>query len=244
MKNLRNNTSHGCLVFRSLSLQGLEDADPDDGYEAEAKLFEITMLALSSSKLPVQMLDIFADSCSHLTPSLCALVCCKIMATMNKVNLSSSFRGCKILSLRMSHCSWDIDEEFRSPLSLDQAREHTIFICDSVNMFPVLEEFYLAWEYQDLALSDALDAEEHFFDRIADSCESPFLKKCTLQNIRTSETAMLLFLHKVQLTSLSMKKVFLNNGQFGSIFCYLSTSMPNLDYLYLCQLYQEPGTVY
>ncbi|QRD87347.1 hypothetical protein F9C07_2101279 [Aspergillus flavus] len=119
MENLRNNTSHGCLVSLSLSLHGLEDTDPDDRYEAEAKLVEITMLALSSSKLPVQMLDIFTDSCSHLTSSLCALVCGEIMATMKKVNLSSSFRGCQRLSLRLSHCFWDIDEEFYSPLSFE-----------------------------------------------------------------------------------------------------------------------------
>lgn len=111
-------------------------------------------------------------------------------------------------------------------------------------MFPVLEELYLVWEYQYLAPSNALDEQEHFFDRIADSCEFPFLKKCTLQNIRTSEPALLLFLHKVQLTSLWMKKVFITNGQFESIFNYLSTSMPNLEYSHLYQLFHELGTVY
>lgn len=82
MENLRNNTSYGCLVSLSLSVRGIEDADPDDGYGAEVKLFEITMLALSSSKLPVQMLDIFANSCSHLIQSVCALVCAEIIATI------------------------------------------------------------------------------------------------------------------------------------------------------------------
>ncbi|GMF70088.1 hypothetical protein BDV35DRAFT_279475 [Aspergillus flavus] len=111
-------------------------------------------------------------------------------------------------------------------------------------MFTVLEELYLTWEYQDLAPSNALDEEEHFFDRIADSCEFAPLKKCTLQNIRTSETALLLFLHKVRLTSLWMKVVFITNGQFESVFHYLSTSMPNLEYSHLYQLFHELGTVY
>lgn len=119
MKNLRNNTSYGCLVSLSLSLHGLEDADPDDGYEAEARLFGFTRLALSRSKLPVQMLDIFTNSCSHLITSLCALVCGEIMATVKKTNMSFSVRGWIRLSLRLSHCFWDIDEEFRSPLSFE-----------------------------------------------------------------------------------------------------------------------------
>ncbi|KAB8225128.1 hypothetical protein BDV33DRAFT_164546, partial [Aspergillus novoparasiticus] len=118
MESLRNNTSHGYLVSLSLSVRGMEDTDPDDGYGAEAKLFEITMLALSSSKLPVQMLDIFANSCSHLIWSVGVLVCGEIIVTMKKANLPSLFRGWKKLSLRLSHCFWDVDEGFRSPLSV------------------------------------------------------------------------------------------------------------------------------
>ena len=92
-----------------------------------------------------------------------------------------------------------------------------------MNIFPVLEELYLTWEYQDLPPSDALDKEEHFFHRIGNSCEFPYLKKCTLHNIRTSAITLLLFLHKVQLTSLSIKGVCMTNGHFEPIFHYLST---------------------
>ncbi|KAE8330232.1 hypothetical protein BDV39DRAFT_170910 [Aspergillus sergii] len=73
----------------------------------QAKLFEITMLALSRSKLPVQMLDTFANSCSHLILSLCALVCGDIMAILKKANMSSSFRGCKNY-LCVSHTAFGI----------------------------------------------------------------------------------------------------------------------------------------
>ncbi|KAE8385672.1 hypothetical protein BDV23DRAFT_188046 [Aspergillus alliaceus] len=90
MENLRINTSHGCLVSLSLSLRGIKDSEYE-GYDAAAKLFEHSMLALSNSKLPVQMLDIFAKD----YPRGCALACGEIMAVVEKTDLSSSFRGCK-----------------------------------------------------------------------------------------------------------------------------------------------------
>ncbi|KAB8227388.1 uncharacterized protein BDW43DRAFT_294292 [Aspergillus alliaceus] len=37
-------------------------------------------------------------------------------------------------------------------------------------MFPVLEELDLAWEFQDIDYSDAIEEEEHFFNRIAYLC--------------------------------------------------------------------------
>ncbi|KAB8236591.1 uncharacterized protein BDW43DRAFT_267241, partial [Aspergillus alliaceus] len=240
MENLRNNTTHGCLVSLSLSLHGLMDSEPKEAYDAAAKLFELVMLALSSSKLPVRMLDIFAKD----FPSGCALACGEIMAIMEKTDLSFSFRECKKLSMSLSHCLHNIDEEWRSPLSFGKAREHTRFICDFVNMFPVLEELHLAWEYQDLDYSNALEEEEHFFNRIAYSCGFPSLKKCTLQNIRTSAASLLLFLRNVQLVGLSMEQVRLASGKFESIFHHLSTSKPNLEYLHLHQLVHDAGTVY
>ncbi|KNG84346.1 hypothetical protein ANOM_009492 [Aspergillus nomiae NRRL 13137] len=240
MENLRQNTSHGGLVSLSLSLHELIDSELEEAEHATAKLFDLVMLALSNSKLSVQIVDIFAKC----FPIRCALACGEIMAVMEKADLSSTFRECKELCLSLSHWLRDLDEHYESPLSFDQARDHTRFICDFVNMFPVLEELHLAWVYYDLAYTDAIQEEEHFFNRIANSCPFPLLKKCTFHNIRTTEAALLQFLKNVQLVSLSMENVYLASGRFESIFHHLSTSQPNLEYLHLHQLVHDPSTVY
>ncbi|KAE8148860.1 hypothetical protein BDV25DRAFT_168182 [Aspergillus avenaceus] len=205
MENLRQNTSHGGLVSLSLSLHEPIDSELEEAEHATAKLFDLVMLALGNSKLPVQIVDIFAKC----FPIRCALACGEIMALMEKADLSSTFRECKELCLSLSHWLRDIDEHYESPLSFDQARDHTRLICDFVNMFPVLEELHLAWVYYDLAYTDAIQEEEHFFNRIANSCPFPLLKKCTFDNIRTTEAALLQFLKNVQLASLSMERVYL-----------------------------------
>ncbi|KAE8402490.1 hypothetical protein BDV37DRAFT_284625 [Aspergillus pseudonomiae] len=209
MENLRQNTSHGGLVSLSLSLHEPIDSELEEAEHATAKLFDLVMLALSNSKLSVQIVDIFAKC----FPIRCALACGEIMAVMEKADLSSTFRECKELCLSLSHWLRDLDEHYESPLSFDQARDHTRCICDFVNMFPVLEELHLAWVYYDLAYTDAIQEEEHFFNRIANSCPFPLLKKCTFHNIRTTEAALLQFLKNVQLASLSMENVYLVSGR-------------------------------
>lgn len=244
MENMRNQAPHGCLLSLSLSLNGIEHATPEENRDAAANLFQVAMSALGSSILPVRSLDTFADFCRHGYYSRCSLACGEITAALSKADFSTSFKQCTKLCLSLSHCLRDIDqEEWRSPLSFDEARRHTRSICDFVNLFSKLEELHLVWEYEDLEETDAIVEEMHFFNRVAVSCEFPCLKKCTLQNIRTSETALLSFFQKVQLVHLSMEIIYLD-GEFDSLFHCLSTSMPDLDYLHLQQLYPDSGTLY
>jgi hypothetical protein len=135
MENMRDQAPYGCLLSLSLSFNKIEHATPEEDRDAAANLFQVAMSALGSSMLPVWPLDTFVDFCRHAYYSRRGLACGEITAAL-----------CTKSCLSLSHCLHDIDqEEWRSPLSFDEARKHTRSICDFVNLFSMLKELYLVW---------------------------------------------------------------------------------------------------
>lgn len=81
--------------------------------------------------------------------------------------------------------------------------------------------------------------EQYFFDRVVQSCRFPFLKRCTLKGIRTSEATLLSFLRQTQLNSIEMEEVHLRPGEFRLVFDYLVKHMEQLEYVHLNDLWEK-----
>ncbi|PYI07874.1 hypothetical protein BO78DRAFT_442362 [Aspergillus sclerotiicarbonarius CBS 121057] len=245
MENIRDRSPHGGQLSISLQIQ----PGGDGRREATPEVFHVVMSALGSTGLPVQSLDVFADAYYHHHGSWCSLGFSEITAAFSRGTavLSTSFRQCKKLCLSMGHClrGFDFDSETRLPLTYDKARQNTRSLCDLLNLCPTLEELHLVWEYDDVEETSGVVEESLFFNRVAESCEFPSLKKCTLKRTRVSETGLLSFFRKVPgLVHLSIDGMDLyGEGEFDGLFNLLSTAMPDLDSLHLRDLYTDVGAV-
>ncbi|KAK6823178.1 hypothetical protein RU639_006030 [Aspergillus parasiticus] len=224
LMHLRVNTGHGLLESLTLTIE--TETHPrgpwKSVWEAAAKLFRVTTVALGRSKLHVKEIDIFS-SIDH-----CSLACGEIAKVLN---LFESLKNTKAMSLSLSHQQSKIQEDVQM-LPPAIGRGNTQAITCLLNMCPKLESLHLHWYNLGIFnLTQAQKDGQHFFDRIADSCPIGRLKYCTLQGIRTSEQKLHYFLRRPRLRSLTMEQIRLDSGTFRPIFEYLSLNMRKLQYL-------------
>lgn len=150
------------------------------------------MRALSASELPIESLDVF----SGVTSRSLAI---DRLATIRELNLSASLRRLKWLSMSLSHhmvypLQRRESEESEEMQALTTGERNTRAICKFLQHCPVLEDLQPHWyRLPMISLTNAISEEELFFDRVAQSCRFPFLKRCTLKGIRTY-AAILTFL--------------------------------------------------
>ncbi|KAF8852746.1 hypothetical protein BDZ45DRAFT_729992 [Acephala macrosclerotiorum] len=233
------NSKRGCLLFITLAVEGAgtDDRNRPSIWDAAATCFEMTVLALGSSKLPIENLDVFGSV------TCCSLACDQVAAVLTKANLADSFRGLKRLSLSLSH------HEVRQPESEYMqspafGRANAEAICQFLQLCPRLTDLQLHWyrtyHRQGKTWSAALSDEMHFFDRITESCRFPCLERLTLKGIYTNGTALASFLRQVQISSLDMQEIHLgSSGAFRPVFDYLSDHMQQLEYLHLDELWES-----
>lgn len=181
MKNLRLGLVGGRLPSLSLVIENgvkykwqrlAEDSSSwKSVWEAAGECFEATMQALSSSELPIESLDVFSG-----------VTCCSLsldrLAIIRDLNLSASLRRLKRLSISLSQhvVNGDESEEMQA---LTTGERHTEAICEFLqHCSPVLEDLHLhRYKLRTINLSNAISEEKQFFDRIAQSCRFPFLKR-------------------------------------------------------------------
>ncbi|KJK64052.1 hypothetical protein P875_00138527 [Aspergillus parasiticus SU-1] len=229
LTHLRVNTGHGLLESLSLTIE--TETHPrgpwKSVWEAAAKLFRVTTVALGRSKLHVKEIDIFSSI------DRCSLACAETAKVLKRVNMSESLKSPKAMSLSLSHQQSKRQEGVQM-LPPAIGRGNTQAITCLLNMCPKLESLHLHWYNLDiLNLTQAQKEEQHFFDRIADSCPIGRLKYCTLQGIHTSEQKLHYFLRRPRLRSLTMEQIRLDSGAFRPIFEYLSLNMRKRQYLRL-----------
>lgn len=251
MANLRRNSHLRCLLSVSLVIEaGVEygrrswhgpvygpDMEPNV-WEAAAELFEATVIALGASKLRIRTFDVFGQV-TH-----CSLAIDQIAMVLAKVDLSASFQILRRLSISLSHPRTEGPER-EGRWSLTIGERNTKAICKFLGLCPKLEELQLHW-YRVASVANPTAAsieEQQFFDRVAESCQFPSLKRGTLKGIHTSESALLLFLSRLQrLESLVMDEFHLGSrGKFGPVFDYLFEHRERLglEYVHLDDLYEE-----
>lgn len=241
MKNLRLGVAGGCLLSLSLTIKDgvkyngnsviRDGSDWRSVWKTAAKCFETTMQALSASELPIESLDIFSG-----------VICCSLafdrLATILELDLSASLQRLKRLSMSLSHhvAQKPESEEMQA---LTTGERHTNAICTFLQHCPVLEDLHLHWyQLHTPNMTDALSEEHRFFDRVAQSCRIPSLKRCTLKGIRVSEAALLSFLRPMQLNSIEMEEIHLHSGTFLPVFDYLVDHMEQLEYVHLNDLWE------
>ncbi|KFY68855.1 hypothetical protein V496_00745 [Pseudogymnoascus sp. VKM F-4515 (FW-2607)] len=249
MKNLRLGLAGGCLPSVSLVI---EDGVKYEGHrltkdssnwksvwETAGECFVATMQALSASELPIESLDVFSS-----------VTCCSLsldrLATIGELNLSASLQQLKQLSMSLSHhmvyqLGRKESEESEEMQALATGERHTIAVCKFLqHCSPVLENLHLHWyRLRTINLSNAISEEQHFFDRVAQSCRFPFLKRCILKGIRTSDATLISFLRQVQLNSFEMEDVHLYSGEFRLVFDYLVKHMGQLEHVHLNDLWES-----
>ncbi|CZR69080.1 uncharacterized protein PAC_18981 [Phialocephala subalpina] len=238
------NSARGCLPTIALVIEGAGEDGPNRPriWDAAASCFNITMLALGSSKLPIEALDIFGSV------RCCSLACDQVAAMLAKIDISiltESLRGLKQLYMSLAyHERREPESEYTKSLAFGQA--NTSAICRFLELCPALRDLQLHWyntygSHSEDALTDPLKEEKSFFDRIARSGRFPSLHRCTLKGIYTSEAALLSFSRQVQhLHHLDMDEIHLGtSGMFRPFFEYLAQDMPELEYLHLDNLWEE-----
>ncbi|KFY32971.1 hypothetical protein V495_08553 [Pseudogymnoascus sp. VKM F-4514 (FW-929)] len=253
MKNLRLGLAGGCLPSLSLVI---EDGVEYDGkslakdsnswksvWETAGECFEATMQALSASELPVESLDVFSG-----------VTCCSLsldrLVTIQELNLSASLQRLKRLSMSLSHhmvCKLGYrSEESEEMQALTSGERYTMAICKFLqNCSPVLENLSLHWyKLRTINLSNAISEEVNFFDRVAQWCQFPLLKRCTLKGIVTSEASLLSFLRQMQLNSIEMEEIHLHSGNFLLVFHYLVNHMEKLEHVHLSDLWENHELIY
>ncbi|KFY50679.1 hypothetical protein V495_00116 [Pseudogymnoascus sp. VKM F-4514 (FW-929)] len=245
MEDLGLNVAGGCLQSMSITVNN-EDRTTGSDWEAAAKCFEHTMLALHANQLPIKSLDVFwgVKRCRLSIDQL---------PTILELNLSASLQHLKCLSMSLSHHVAYEPGRSRVPTSEPKGKEmralatgkrNTDALCKFLQCCPVLEDLQFHWYKLYLSkLSHASNEEQRFFNRVAKSCQFPFLKRCTLKGIETSQTALLSFLRQVQLNSIVMEEVRLRTGKFGPVFDYLVERMEQLEYLHFDNL-RERDLIY
>ncbi|RAL01127.1 uncharacterized protein BO80DRAFT_70524 [Aspergillus ibericus CBS 121593] len=248
MENIRDRSPHGGRLSISLQIHGRNFKR-----KPSAKVFQMVTSALGSSKLPVHSFDVFADAYQHTWGSWCSLGFSELTTALSRgtADLSTSFQLCKKLCLSLGHCIHAVnfdnpDWDLQLPLTHDMAQQNTKSLCCFLNLCPALEELHLVWEYDDFLETAATMEELKFFNKMAVFCEFSNLKKCTLKDLRMSETALLTFFRKVPgLVHLSIDGLDLYEGEgFDGLFNLLSTTMPYLDFLRLRGLGSLSGTVH
>lgn len=248
MKNLRLGLAGGCLPSVSLVIKDGVKFQGDrlthssstwqSVWETAAECFEASMRALSASELPIESLDVFSS-----------VTCCSLaidrLATIRELNLSASLRGLKRLSISLSHHMVYHprrmeSEESEEMQALTTGERNTRAICKFLQHCPVLEDLQLHWySLRTINLTNAISEEELFFDRVAQSCRFPFLKRCTLKGIRTSAATLLSFLRQMQLNSIEMEEIYLKSGEFRLVFDYLVKHMEQLEHVHLNDLWES-----
>lgn len=235
LTHLRINTGHGLLESLTLTINTETNRRGSwkSIWEAAAKLFRVTMVGLGRSKLHVKEIDIYSSI------DCCSLACGEIAKVLKRVNMSESLKNIKAISLSLSHQQSKRQEKVQM-LPPAIGRGNTQAITCLLNMCPKLESLHLHWYNLDIfSLTQAQKEEQHFFDRIADSCPIGRLKYCTLQGIHTSEQKLHYFLRRPRLRSLTMEQIRLDSGTFQSIFEYLSLNMTKLQYLHLDDFWED-----
>ncbi|RAK93406.1 hypothetical protein BO79DRAFT_267520 [Aspergillus costaricaensis CBS 115574] len=255
--NIRDNSPHGGPLSITLKIIG-------DGYMRDfaAPVFNVTLSALRGTGLPIRSLDAFAEGYSHNHGGFCSIPFSEITGAFSGAgaadlhSLAKTFQPCTKLCLSLAHHIHTIDsdsirelhndnedEDFELPPSYEEARVNTQKLCDLVGLCPTLQELYLVWEYDDFEETAGVREELYFFSRLAESCQFPSLRQCTLHNIRMSEEALLTFFRQLtRLVYLRLEYVSVE-GEFDDLFRLLSTSMPELNYLHLRGLYSSSGTL-
>ncbi|KFY69308.1 hypothetical protein V496_00352 [Pseudogymnoascus sp. VKM F-4515 (FW-2607)] len=248
MKNLRLGLAGCCLPSLSLVIADgvkfedysfIEDSSSwQSVWETAAECFEASMRALSVSEIPIESLDVFSG-----------VTCCSLsldrLATIQDLNLSASLQRLKRLSMSLSHhMVYDLEnresEESEEMQALTTGERNTRAICKFLQHCPVLEDLQLHWyTLRTTNLTNAISEEELFFDRVAQSCQFPFLKRCTLKGIRTSAATLLSFLRQMQLNSIEMEEIQLQPGEFRLVFDYLVKHMEQLEHVHLNDLWER-----
>ncbi|CZR64768.1 uncharacterized protein PAC_14667 [Phialocephala subalpina] len=238
------NSARGCLPAICLIIDGAGKGDSlhlknwDKRWsiwEAAAECFEMTMLAIGSSQLSIEVLDIF-DSVKR-----CSLACDQVSPILAKINLADSLRNLKQLSMSLSF------HERRRPEpehmeSTAFGTENVAAICRFLQLCPHLEDlklhFYGTYSISCAGgLTHALRAELLFFNQVSESCQFPCLGRLSLNGIYTSEAALLSFLRQAQLRSLDMNEIHLQ-GTYRPIFDHLVEHMNQLEYVHLNDLFE------
>lgn len=131
-------------------------------------------------------------------------------------------------------------EESEEMQALTTGERNTRAICKFIQHCPVLEDLQLHWyTLRTTNLTNAISEEELFFDRVAQSCQFPFLKRCTLKGIRTSAATLLSFLRQMQLKSIEMEEIQLQPGEVRLVFDYLVKHMEQLEHVHLNDLWER-----
>ncbi|GAB1206203.1 hypothetical protein APSETT445_004885 [Aspergillus pseudonomiae] len=235
LTNLRINSARGLLESLTLTIEtgGNAEAPWKSVWDAAARLFRVTTVALGRSKLHAVALDIF---CSI---DRCSLACGEIAKVCKRVNMSECLKNTKAISLSLSHQQTKRQPSARM-LPVAVGRGNAQAITCLLNMCPKLESLHLHWYNLDLVnLTQAQIEEQHFFNRIADTCPIARLKQCTLQGIHTSEEKLHYFLRRRHLCSLTMEQIRLDSGTFQPIFEYLSLNTRRLRYLHFDDFWED-----
>ncbi|KFY09063.1 hypothetical protein V492_05653 [Pseudogymnoascus sp. VKM F-4246] len=242
MKDLGVNGTSGCLQSVSITMEDQNKGSSGYVWMNAAKCFEHTMQALHGSQLPIKSLDVFfgATRCSLSIDQL---------PTILELDLSASLQQLKCLSMSLSHHeAYKPSNSYISPREPEgkemrahaSGRRHTDALCKFLQRCPVLEDLQLHWyRLYAFQLSRASNEEQRFFNRVVQSCQFPFLKRCTLKGIKTTETALLSFLRQMQLNSIVMEEIHLRTGKFGPVFDCLVERMEQLEYLHFENLWES-----
>jgi hypothetical protein len=174
MKNLRLNSARGCLLSVSLMIEGEgeDDSTWPSIWRPQQSGSRPLALALGASELPIEIFDVFGRV------TRCSLACDRIATVQEKVDLSASLQELKQLSMSLSHHQIH-EPESEEMRSFTTGERHTKAICRFLELCPELEYLQLHWyNLRRANLTDALSEEQRFFDRIAESCRFPSLKRC------------------------------------------------------------------
>ncbi|RAL11187.1 uncharacterized protein BO97DRAFT_454430 [Aspergillus homomorphus CBS 101889] len=227
----------------------------EESREIASRLFHLTLSALEKSKLPIMALDIFKEGYMHLHGLHCSLAFSDIgnaLTRHDRAALVTSFQSCRKLCLSLGHSTigFDLDRVVRLrlplelPMTYDGARHNTQSLCDLLSLCPNLEELQLLWEYEEFDETNASEEELHFFNRVGATCSFASLKRCSLRGIRTKETSIMAFFRRLpQLTELILENISCETGTFDGLLLLVSTTMPELDRLWLRCLHDESGSL-
>ncbi|TVY93980.1 hypothetical protein LAWI1_G000679 [Lachnellula willkommii] len=199
--------------------------------------FQTAFLALASSKLSMETLDIFGFV------TFCSLACGEIATMLEKVDLSDSLRRLKQLSISLS--IHDMAPQRKNSFAFGQ--QHVNAICQFLQLSPNLEALQLHWYWTRAPeyLSQAMSEENYFFDHITESCQFPSLERLTLRGIYTSEAALISFLRQVKLRSIDMEYIHIKlQGRFRPVFDCLVEHSERLKHIHFGNLFEADRPIF
>lgn len=241
-KNLKLNSTHGCLPGLSLEIWSTDDdgklIPPDrehwqTTWSLAGFLYRDVMAALQETGIPIKRLTIFGSSID------CSLACHQLHSNLEMISPSDSLLNLECLTLGLSHSmTWTKDNEFLATAEERHDRIETFLnLCRNIKSLDL--HWFNIWSGGDRK-SEQLSQERRVFDRIATSISFPRLEELTLRGLKCTGSILQNFLEThPQLRHLDLNNIRLaKDEKWRPIFDWIKRKS-NLEFIHFDCLFED-----